>query len=381
MEIGKSIRKDKSVSQYGVNINAIQSNVQIIQNLAGSIPVWAVLKGNGYGLGLLPMARLLYREGIRRFCISDVQEAKLLSGACLESSQILMLQPTQNPEILKELLGLPVICTVSCLEDAQILNLLATQTQHHAQVHLKIDTGMGRYGFRPDDVNDILSVCQLAHLHIGGIYTHFASGSSLRKTEKQYRLFLRVIEQIRKAGFDPGECHCCNSTAFLNYPEFHLDGVRIGSAFLGRTPEQQKYGLKPVSFCQSRIEEIQTLRKGQASGYAGAWKARKDTRLAMIPVGWYHGFGVAYNRDIFRLRDCIRGCLSWAKAWVTEKRLWVTVNGCRCPVCGHIGMLYTAVDVSDIFCEIGDPVILDISPLLQKGLPLAYQYEEDFTQI
>lgn len=92
-----------------------------------------------------------------------------------------------------------------------------------------------------------------------------------------------------------------------------------------------------------------------------------------MPVGWYHGFGVENGRDSFRFRDCFRGALSWAKAWLGRKKLYVKINGQRCPVRGHIGMLHTMCDVSRVECHAGDQAVLDISPTMQKGMDVEFR--------
>ncbi len=363
-----------SENRYVVDVNALQHNICLVQTIGGKVPVWAVLKGDGYGLGLARMACILYSEGIDRFCVAEREEARMLGNAGLGNCKILMLQPTQDPETLRQLLRQNVIYTVSNAADAAAINEIAKKENKIAQVHVKIDTGMGRFGFQPSDREDILSVYRMDHLHVSGMYTHFACSTSKKKTWRQYEAFRAVIRFVADSGYDPGECHCCSSEAFLHWPELQMDGVRIGSAWLGRKPQEQRMGFQKVGYCESRIEQLHNIAKGKTSGYGGAWKAKKDTTLALVPVGWYHGFGVEYNRDVFRFRDALRGCIGWVKAFLTRKRLWVLVNGKQCPVCGHVGMMCTAVDVTEITCAVGDSVMLDISPLLKKDLTVEYQY-------
>ncbi len=361
--------------QYVIDCAALQRNIQVILQKAGEIPVWAVLKGDGYGLGIREMAGLLYANGVNRFCVSEIREARELRSFGLGDAKILCLQPTADRKQVEQLLELNVIFTISSWEDARILSHIAEKMAVTAHAHLKIDTGMGRYGFRPDEMEKILSVYRtLKHISIEGIYTHFSNaGNSYRTTRKQFDLFRDVIVQIAEAGYPAGEAHCCNSAAFLKWPEMHMGGVRIGSAWLGRMAYLRSYGLEKVGFCESQVSELHWLKKGMTSGYGNTWKAKRDSCLAMIPVGWYHGFTIEYNRDMFRLRDCIRGCLGWIRAWCTGRRIQVKINGIDCPVCGHVGMLYTAVDVTETVCCIGDRAIFDISPLEKKGMKTVFR--------
>lgn len=360
---------------YVVEREALASNIRTIKERAGGVPVWAVLKGDGYGLGIVEMAGLLKEQGILRYCVTEVSEAKALRDAGFVQEPILMLQPTVDRQVLEQLLDLNVICTVSSRDDAVVLNGIAGERGTVAEAHVKIDTGMGRYGFLPKEMDKILSIYEyMDGIAVSGIYTHFSSAFlSEKKTREQFEQFHYVVDQIAGKGFETGEPHCCNSAAFFHWPDMYMGGVRIGSAWLGRMSDRGNFGLRRVGYCESQVEEIRWLPKGATTGYAGAWKAKKPTRLAMVPVGWYHGFGVEYGRDSFRFRDCFRGGLSLLKAWITRKKLWVKINGQRCPVRGHVGMLHTAVDVGKVDCHAGDPAILDISPLMRKGMDVEFR--------
>lgn len=112
---------------------------------------------------------------------------------------------------------------------------------------MKIDTGMGRYGFLPREMDKILSVYQyMDGIAVSGIYTHFACAFlSEKKTREQYEQFRYVVDQIAGKGFETGEPHCCNSAAFFRWPDMHMGGVRIGSAWLGRMSARGNFGLRP----------------------------------------------------------------------------------------------------------------------------------------
>jgi len=360
---------------YVVEKELLESNIRILRDRADGTPIWAVLKGDGYGLGIVPMARILRDQGVLRYCVTEVSEARALREAGFAQEKILMLRPTADPATIEQLLDLNVILTVSSRDDAVALNGIASARSTVAEAHLKIDTGMGRYGFFPSELDKILSVYQyMDGIAVTGVYTHFSDAfRSVKKTERQFEEFRTVLDQIAGRGFEPGEAHCCNSSAFLRFPEMYLDGVRLGSALLGRLSLRGNFGLQRIGRCETQVEEIHWLAKGRTTGYGSAWRAGRSTRLAIIPVGWYHGFGVEYGRDSFRFRDCLRGGLGYLKAWLTGKRLYVRVNGQRCPVRGHVGMLHAAVDVTKVSCNAGDPVAVDISPLFQKGMDVEYR--------
>ena len=360
---------------YIVEREAVRSNIRIVQKKAAKTPIWAVLKGNGYGLGLLELAALCRQEGIDRFAVTEPSEAKLLRENGYELEQILMLRSTTEREELEQLLDLNVICTVGSYEAAVALNGIADARGEVAEVHLKNDTGMGRYGFLPTELDKILSVYQyMKSLAVTGIYTHFHSAfCNEKQTYAQFQAFKDLTDQIITAGYETGERHCANSSALFKFESMRMDGVRVGSALLGRLSFRNDMGLTPVGWCEATVEELRWLPEGHTAGYGAAWKAKRPTRVAIVSVGNYHGFGVERGNDIFRFRDCLRGALSWVKAFLTRKSIYVTVNGQKCRVIGHIGMLHTAIDVTDIACALGDPVRLEINPLMAKGLEIVYR--------
>lgn len=360
------------MKSYIVEKDAVLHNLDVLQKKAGGTPIWAVLKGNGYGLGVAPMAALCWEKEIRRFAVTELSEAQTIREAYKEA-QILMLRPTTDQTELARLLDLDVIATVGSAEDAAALNSMAAQRDVVAEVHVKIDTGMGRYGFLPEELEKILSVYRYHdHIAVSGIYTHFHTAFGKAKhTAAQEEAFRQVVQAITEAGIEPGACHCCNSAAFLRWPEMKMDGVRLGSALLGRV--LVKSNLRRVGWCEATVDELRWLPAGHSTGYGAAWTAKKPTQVAVISVGWYHGFANEYGHDIFRFRDCLRDALSAVKRMVFKKKIYVSINGKKCPVLGHVGMLHTVCDVTKVSCKLGDKAILDINPLQVRGMEIEFR--------
>lgn len=357
---------------YIVEKDAVLYNLDRLLKKAGKVPVWAVLKANGYGLGIEPMAELCWQSGIRRFAVTELEEARLLRRK-YESAHILMLRPLMTEAELRLLLDLDVIATVQSVENAMVLNSMAAQKDMVADVHIKIDTGMGRYGFAPEDIEKILDVYRYHdNLSVSGIYTHFHSSFGRPKqTYRQAELLRDVVRGIEEAGIEPGLPHCCNSTAFLRFPDLAMGGVRLGSALLGRV--HVKSGLRKVGICETVVEEVRWLREGQTTGYGAAWRAKKDTKVAVIPVGWYHGFNGEHGNDLFRFRDCLRRILGAVKDTLLGKRLYVNIGGKKCPVLGHVGMLHMVCDVTKAECKMGDKVTLEINPTQVRGMEIHFR--------
>ena len=357
---------------YIVQRDAILHNLELLLKKAGGVPVWAVLKGNGYGLGVGPMAQLCTMAGVTRFAVTEIAEAETIRGL-YPAAQVLMLRPTRDRAELEKMLDLDVIATIGSTEDAAVLSSLALQRGVVADAHVKIDSGMGRYGFQPAELNRVLDVYRCHdNVAVSGIYTHFHSAFTGPKSiREQAAKFEEVLTAIREAGIEPGMPHCCNSEAFLRCPDLAMGGVRLGSAILGRV--RARSDLHRVGRCEVTVDELRWLPEGHTTGYGAAWKAKRPTRIAVLPVGWYHGFTVEFGNDIFRFRDCLRQMLGAMKHMIFGKKIYVSINGKRCPVLGHVGMLHTVVDATGIHVKTGDKALVEINPTQLRGMEIEYR--------
>ena len=360
------------MKSYIVEQDAIRHNLDLLIKKAEGTPIWAVLKGNGYGLGVEPMARLCWEAGVHHFAVTETEEGRIIR-TLYPNARILMLRPTTDAAELERLLELDLIATIGSSEEAAALNSLAAQRDVVAEVHVKIDTGMGRYGFLPEELEKILSVYRYNdHIAVSGIYTHFHTAFGKEKhTMEQSSRFSQIVKAIVDAGIEPGQAHCCNSAAFLRFPGLKMDGVRLGSALLGRVLTRSH--LRRVGWCETTVDELRWLPAGHSTGYGAAWRAKKPTQIAVIPVGWYHGFTNEYGNDIFRFRDCLRQALGSIKRMIFKKKIYVSINGKKCPVLGHVGMLHTVCDVTKANCRLGDKVTVEISPLQVRGMEISFR--------
>ena len=361
------------MTTYVVSREILENNIIQLKKQAGSVPIWAVIKGDGYGLGVLPLAEVLSEEGITHFCVTDVKEAEILRDNNFTEEKILMLRSVSDRREINRLLDLRVILTVGSEETAHLVDQIAAERADVAEVHLKIDTGMGRYGFLPEQTEQIIALYgEMKHLAISGIFTHFNCAFNNEKlTRQEFAAFMGVVDAIRAAGQETGTVHCCNSAAFLKYPEMHCDGVRLGSALLGRIAFRTK--LHPVGYVETQIDELRTLPKGHTTGYSALWKAKKETRVAIVPIGWYHGFRVSCLPELGRKRDCLRASLSALRQILHRQKATVEIGGKQCPVVGAVGMLHCAVDVSRVDCCCGDKVTVQLNPLHVKGMPTVFR--------
>lgn len=357
---------------YVVEKSALLENVHILRERAQNSAIYGVIKGNGYGLGLTQLAAALREGGVDRFAVTDVRDVITLREKGFQE-EILMLEGTCLSEELEALLSHGAVATIGNLDCAKAMAAVAEAMGKPFPCHLKIDTGMGRFGFLPEDIGTIDQVMAMEHLDIQGIYTHFHTAfASEEATKSQFAAFMKVCDHLAELGYRLTR-HCCNSSAFLKYPEMHLDAVRLGSAILGRLSFPGDLGLKKIGWCEAPVELVRSLPKGHTVGYGAAWKAKRDTTIAICGVGYFHGFGAEKGNDLFRFRDCVRGGLGYVKAFLKKKAIYVSVNGRSARVLGHIGMVGTVIDVTGMEVTPGDTVRLEINPLLQKELTLLYR--------
>jgi len=222
----------------------------------------AVVKGNGYGLGMVNLSKILLDNGIHFLAVSTVEEALELKDANLDG-EVMLLSSVCDEKEVKELIDRDIILTIGSKEAAELVNRLANQKKVKCQV--KIDTGFGRYGFIYNKFDEILEVYKnYSNLEIIGTFSHFAQSYAKdeRHTKKQFDRFIDVIEFLKNNKIEPGMLHICNSAAFLRYPNMRLNAARIGSAFLGRILVNNYLKLERIGYLETKIIETNTLPKG-----------------------------------------------------------------------------------------------------------------------
>ena len=238
-----------------INKDDLRHNIKTIKELAKlDIPddngkiykLIGVVKGNGYGLGLVEYSKFLIDNGILTLAVATVEEAVILRQAGIKED-ILMMSSTSLAEDLKMLIDNDIIITIGSEESAKTVKEISNKTDKKIRAHIKIDTGFGRHGFLYNDIKNIIdTIKKLSNIKIEGIYSHFSLAyyKNDKWTIEQFNRFLNVIETLKLNDINIDTYHICNSPAFLNYPEMHLNGARIGSAFLGRVDCENSVGLK-----------------------------------------------------------------------------------------------------------------------------------------
>lgn len=341
-------------TQALVDLDAIRHNFSVISSLAPGSQVFAVVKADAYGHGMIPVARAL--SGLApAFATACVDEALELRKAGLHEP-VLLLQGFYESEELTEasVQGFwPVI------ENEQQLRLLThTPLPKPLQVWIKIDSGMHRLGFAPSQAAAVFQTLQQTpNVHATpGWLTHFsnADASERSTTLRQIKLFDAHLNGL------PGPRSLCNSPGLLQWPEAHADWVRPGFLLYGSSPLSPPASalgvdLRPAMTLISSVMSVRTVARGEHVGYGGRWQARRDSRIATVAVGYADGYPRHANDGTP-----------------------VLIRGQRAPLAGRVSMDMITVDVTDIpDVGIGDPAILwgaglDVSDVARHAGTIGY---------
>ena len=254
-----------------IDIEAVLNNLRSVKTvLNNQARLMAVVKANAYGHGAAQTACLLNQNGVDFFGVSFLEEAWELREAGIKDD-ILIFSPVTNQEQALAAINAGLILSVTSKGDLNVLKQVSGGFSRPARIHLKIETGLGRFGLGWEES---LYVCQEIftdpQFKIEGIYTHFADPSSPAFTDHQFRQFMQIVQQLAEAGYVIPMRHVANSVVFLRSPDMYLDAVRIGTLLSGQHPVGQfpiHLDLKDPYTFKSRIISLKTLPPGSSLGY------------------------------------------------------------------------------------------------------------------
>lgn len=333
-----------------------------------TIKIIAVVKGNAYGLGLIEYTQFLIDQGISFFAVSTIDEAMQLRKAGIQE-EILMLSSTAIKKDVETLVKNNIILTIGSKEDIEIAEQIGKEENKKIRAHLKIDTGFGRYGFVYSSEEEMIEALKsIKNIEIEGTFSHFSiSFFDDAYTQKQFERFRHVIEVLKANTIETGMLHICNSSAFLKFPNMHLDAVRIGSAFLGRVSSPNTIGLKKIGYLESQVAEIKELPKGFNVGYSNIYTTPRKMKVAVIPCGYMNGINVKNDKDMFRMVDKMRYLLESVKAFFKKQEQYVRINDNRCKILGRIGTYHVVCDIDQKDVKIGDTAVFSVNTKFVDG--------------
>ena len=317
-----------------IHLDHLTHNLRLLQEQVGDRPLWPVVKADAYGHGAQLVAPHLLALGYDTLGVADAAEALALIEAGVRATFVIL--SATLPEHSEALVAHgcePVVCTRGMLE---ALAREARRMGRRVALHLKVDTGMGRVGIRPEEVPAFLEHSRsFPELRVRGLMSHFPRADEADKAYslEQIERFRRVAEATR--GYDIEVRHMANSAAILDLPDSHFDTVRPGIALYGLRPSWEIANprveeLKPVLEWQSRITFLKEVPAGTGLSYGHAFHTRQPSLIATLPIGY--GDGLSRN---------------------LSNNLDVLVGGRRCPQVGRITMDMSLVDVTALRGEVG----------------------------
>lgn len=327
-----------------IDLNAISTNVkQFKKCLNNSTKLMVVVKADGYGHGALEVSKCAVKSGADYLAVAACSEAVNLRENNIKTP-ILILGAVFNEDI-PLLIKYDITPTVVDYEFAKELSNEAVNKNKMAKIHIKLDTGMSRIGYRCENdtyIEECIKISKLPNIVIEGIFSHFSKADEHDETytHLQYNTFCKMCEILENNGINIPIKHICNSAGIIKYPQYHLDMVRLGISLYGHYPStefnENDIELTPAMTFKTKIVYIKDVPKDTYVGYGGAYKTDESKKIATLAVGYADG----YPRTL-------------------SNKAYVTVKGKRCKVIGNVCMDQMMIDVTGLDnLKIGDEVIL-----------------------
>lgn len=363
------------------NVQKIKEHAQtnLPDDKGNPVKIIVVVKSNAYGLELKQYVQFMVNQGFDFFAVSTVQEAVEFRKLGF-TQQVLMLSSTGIKEEIKTLIENNIIITIGSKETVDAVCTISKEMpEKKIKAHIKIDTGFGRYGFiydnREEMVEALKKLQKEKNIEIQGTFTHFSNAYYDEKyTKQQFQRFINCIEVLKMNNINTGMLHVCNSSAFIKFPEMHLNAVRVGSAFVGKLAFQNNIGLKKVAKLESQVAEIKEVPKGFNIGYSNAYRTKKKTKVAIIPCGYINGVDIQVGRDMFRPVDKFRYIVRDIKDAFKKQNHIVNINGQNCEILGRIGTFHVTVDITGKNIKIGDKATFEVNTtLVNSNVERIYQ--------
>lgn len=338
------------------NINIIKSKIKV--------EIIAVLKCDAYGLGLINFAKILIKNNINIFAITEIEDIINLRNNYFEN-KILFLNQTEIYDELKILIEKKVILTIGSLKAALVANKLAYKLNTKINAYIKIDIGMGRYGFSIDDIHTIKkTIYDNKNINFIGVYSHFSTAFYIKNDIfiQQIKYLKLFISKLNLNNIFINNLSIANSFIALNMDSLHYSCVRIGSAFLGKT--HCDYKLKEIGYLKTYVHAIKYLSIGKTVGYGAIYRTKTNIKIAILAVGYYDGFSIIKD-NIYpnKIKYLIYQILKIIKNFIFEKKYFVYISGKKYPIIGKIGMCHSMIDITNSNVNINSNVIVPISPL------------------
>lgn len=337
---------DKYQSYIEINLNRLENNFKEIKKISGASKVAAVLKANGYGLGAVTLSKELEKLGIDYICVSSLNEAMELRAEYIYKP-ILVLGYVKE-DMFDILVQNRIDATIYNFDQCYKLNEAAKKLNTVVDIHVKIDTGMGRLGFLIDDENmdstieNIIKIYNLSNIHLKGIFTHLSDADGYEKgfTKGQYEKFNNVIDILKENNVEIPIKHIANDAGSIVF-DYNMDMIRMGIGLYGYysapiVKRASKINIEEIASFFTTVSNVKYLDKDETIGYNRTFITEKKTKVATIAIGYADGYPYSLSN-----------------------KGYVLIKGKKAKILGKVCMDQTMVDISDIEdVKIGDAVLL-----------------------
>ncbi|HXW68108.1 MAG TPA: alanine racemase [Dissulfurispiraceae bacterium] len=304
-----------------IDLQAVSHNFRVIRQITGDRPVIAVVKADAYGHGAVRVSERLVSDGAECLAVAFMDEARELREAGITAPILVLFDPEVH-----EAFEYNVTPAVGTLKAAFDLSREAEKRGRNINIHIKVDTGMGRLGFRGQVQHDILAIAGLKGITIEGVMSHFSDAdvSDRSFAFSQIAAFNTLRMDLAAAGLRIPLYHLANSAAVAALPEAHCDAVRPGIMLYG-CPDSTLPKLVPAMSATARIVALRKLPPGTPISYGRTFVTERDSLIGVISAGYADGFSRLFSNNAS-----------------------VLVRGQRAPVVGRVCMDVTMIDVTDI---------------------------------
>ncbi len=350
-----------------INLARLQHNIDVFRNLINpNTKILANLKGNAYGMDAVGIGKYLEKQDIDYFSVAYINEGIRLRNHGIKTNLIIF-----NPSLIdfQELIDYrlePEVSSIFYLK--KLTDFLRKNTIQNFPIHLKLDTGMHRAGITSDELNDTIKIIQQnPTIKLKSVFSHLAAAEDKKEddfTQKQITNFEIISKKIRQETKENFFRHLLNTAGIFRFPEAQFDMIRPGLGLFGfNLIPEHKLTLRPIAQLKTKISQIKTLKKGETVGYNRNFIAQKNTKTALLALGYADGF----NRKLGKGNH------------------HVSINGKKASVIGNVSMDVISVDVTNIECRAGDDVVVfnnrnDIYQMADRLNTIPYEIITSITQ-
>ncbi len=323
-----------------VSLSAIGKNIRAIRRVAAGASVWAVVKADAYGHGVLETAGLLANSGVDAFCVATLPEAVQLREAGFTRQSVLLLGSFYADEI-SDLIQYSITPTIPDMHHLGLLSRHCRRKNQTIDAELKVDSGMNRYGIRFDELTErAQEIFRTPGVNITALYSHLAASGVPDDpgTHEQIALFRRAVDYLEISNLWFGRKHICNSGGVLYYRDALMDAVRPGLILYGYYPgaiDRETLPLTPALSLHARVTAVKKVFAGGLIGYDRTYSAKREMTIALVSIGYADGYPVRFSN---------RGTVLLGRE--------------RCPVVGKVCMDTTMIHVPSGRVKPGDEVVL-----------------------